>query len=201
MRTSRVLLITACLVAAPAAALAQDFGIAQSAETINKGNFKLRVNPLIVFGKDAEENRVGVAALIGYGFTSRFDLEGGVAFYEDTTFITANAEYWVLKHSPIDVSVSGGWHQRFVDDADGFHGIDLTFLASGHVGRRLELYGGLDFAFEGLGSDTEDYTTVHLVPGIEFKINDSIDLVAEFGAALNDRSRHYLTGGLAFYWR
>jgi hypothetical protein len=201
MHTPRVLLIAVCLLMAPAAAFAQDVGIVESAETINKGNFKIRVNPLLVFGKDAEENRVGIAALIGYGFTSRFDLEGGAAFYDGTTFAALNAEFWVVKESPLDVSVAGGWHGRWVEDSDDYSGIDLTFLASGHVNRRLELYGGLDLAFEGLFSDVEDYTTAHIVPGIEFKVNDSIDLVGEFGIALTDRSRHYLTGGIAFYWR
>jgi hypothetical protein len=201
MRTSRVLLITACLLAAPAAALAQDVGIVESAETINKGNFKIRGNPMFVFGKNGEDNKTGIAAMLGYGFTTRFDMEGGVAFYDGLTFVAANAEFWVVKHAPLDISVAGGWHQRYTDLTDDFHGIDLTFLASGHVNKRLELYGGLDLAFEGLGSDTEDFTTVHLVPGTEIKINDSLDFVGEFGIALNDSARHYLTVGLAFYWR
>ena len=201
MRTSRVLLIAACLLAAPAAALAQDVGIVESAETINKGNFKIRGYPMFVFGKNEEDNRTGIAAMLGYGFTSRFDFEGGVAFYDDVTFLAGNAEFWLLKESPIDVSAAGGLHHRFIDDTDGYSGIDLTFLASGHVNRRLELYGGLDLAFEGLGSDVENFTTAHIVPGIEFKINESIDFLAEFGAALTDSSRHYLTFGVAFYWR
>jgi hypothetical protein len=201
MHTPRVLLIAGCLLMAPAAAFAQDVGIVESAETINKGNFKIRVNPLLVFGDNGEDNRAGIAAMFGYGFTSRFDMEAGAAFYDNLTFVNINAEFWVLKHAPLDVSVAGGWHRRFTDETDDYHGMDLTFLASGHVGPRLELYGGLDLAFEGLFSDTEDFTTAHIVPGIEFKISDAIDLVAEFGIALTDRSRHYLTGGLAFYWR
>lgn len=201
MRTSRVLLLTACLLAAPAAALAQDVGIVESAETINKGNFKIRGNPMFVFGKNGEDNSTGIAAMLGYGFTTRFDMEGGVAFYDGLTFVAANAEFWLLKHSPLDVSVAGGWHQRYTDLSDDYHGIDLTFLASGHVNPRLEIYGGVDLAFEGLGSDTENFTKAHIVPGVEFKINDSLDFVAEFGAALNDSSRHYLTFGLALYWR
>ena len=202
MHTLRGLLIAVCLLMAPAAAFAQDVGIVESAETINKGNFKIRVNPLLVFGKDAEDNKAGVAAMIGYGFTSRFDMEGGVAFYDGLTFAAVNAEFWLVKHSPLDVSVAAGWHRRFTDESDDYHGMDLTFLASGHVNPRLEIYGGLDLAFEGLFSDTTDeFTKAHIVPGVEFKVNDSIDLVGEFGIALNDSSRHYLTGGIAIYWR
>jgi outer membrane protein with beta-barrel domain len=184
----------------PSVAHAQDFGILESAETINKGNFKFRLSPLLIFGKDAEDNEPGLAILAGYGFTSNFDIEGGVAIYDGITFWGANAEVWLLKESPIDVSVAGGFHRRTGDNTDSFNGIDLTFLASGHVTRRLELYGGLDLAFEGIG-DPGGFKTAHLVPGIEFKINDSLDLVAEAGLALNDNARHYIAGGLAFYVR
>lgn len=205
MHTSRVLLTVLCLLGllgVPAAARAQDVGIVESAETINKGNFKIRGNPMFVFGRNDEDNRTGIAALLGYGFTTRFDMEGGVAFYDGLTFVTANAEFWVVKHAPLDVSVAGGIHRRFREDSDDdYTGLDLTFLASGHVNPRLELYGGVDFAFEGLRSDTGNFTLAHLVPGIELKISDSLDLVGEFGIALNDSSRHYLTAGLAFYWR
>ena len=57
----------------------------ESAETINQGNFKLRANPMFLFGKGADSD-VGVAAMLGYGFTPRFDLEGGVAIYDGVTF-------------------------------------------------------------------------------------------------------------------
>jgi len=200
VRVRSCLLLAVCVLGLPTLAQAQDFGVLQSAETINKGNFKLRFNPLVVFGRGEESNEAGVAILAGYGFTPSFDLEGGVAFYDGVTFLGANAEFWVLKHRPVDISIAGGFHGRFVESGDDYSGIDLTFLASGNVAPRLELYGGLDFGFEALGKDF-DYTTIHLVPGIEYKINENIDLVAEFGIALNDDSRHYLTGGLAIYFR
>ncbi len=57
-----------------------------------------------------------------------------------------------------------------------------------------------DIAFEVLG-DATDFKTFHLVPGIEYRITDSLDLVAEAGIALNDDARHYIAGGLAFYIR
>ncbi|HYN10502.1 MAG TPA: outer membrane beta-barrel protein [Vicinamibacterales bacterium] len=184
----------------PSVAHAQDFAILESAETINKGNFKLRVSPLLIFGKGAEDNEPGVAILAGYGFTSNFDMEGGVAFFDGVTFWGANAEVWLVKERPFDFSVAGGFHRRTGDNTESFNGLDLTFLASGHVTRRLELYGGLDLAFEGIG-DPIDFKTAHFVPGIEFKITDNLDLVAEAGLALNDNARHYIAGGLAFYVR
>jgi len=185
---------------APAAARAQDFGIMESAETINKGNFKIRANPMFLFGRNGGDTDPGVAVAAGYGFTPRFDLEGQLAIYDGVTFFGANAEYWLVKHAPLDFSVAGGLHRRTGDATAAYNGIDLTFLASGHATRKLEIYGGLDLAFEGLGVPG-GFTTAHLVPGLEYRVNNVIDLLAEAGLALNDSSRHYISGGIAIYFR
>jgi uncharacterized protein YneR len=201
VKKQRLALLFACLLIIPAATTsAQDFGIMESAETINKGNFKLRANPMLLFGRHGGDSDIGVAAVLGYGFTPRFDLEGGVAIYDGVTFFGANGEYWVLKHAPIDFSIAFGVHRRVGDLTADYNGIDLTFLPGGHVSPKLEVYFGLDMAFEGLGVPG-DFQTVHLVPGLEYKVNDSIDLLAELGLGLNDSSRHYLSGGIAIYFR
>lgn len=192
-------LLTAVLLT-PAPALAQDFGILESAETINQGNFKLRLSPLLVFGKNGEDDEPGVAILAGYGITPRFDVEGGVAFFDGVTFWGANAEAWLIRENPLDVSVAAGFHRRTGDQTLNLTGIDLTFLVSGHVTPRVELYGGLDLAFEGVG-DPVDYKTMHFVPGVEVRLAENLDLVAEVGLALNDDARHYIAGGLSFYIR
>jgi hypothetical protein len=172
----------------------------ESAETINPGNFKIRANPMLLFGRHGGDSDIGVAALVGYGFTPRFDMEGGVAIYDGVTFFGANAEYWLVKEAPLDFSIAGGLHRRVGDKTVDFNGVDLTFLGGGHVSPRLELYAGLDFAFEGLGVPG-DFKTAHLVPGLEYKVNNQIDLLAELGLALNDNGRHYLAGGIAIYFR
>ncbi len=184
----------------PVSAAAQDFGVMNSAETINKGNFKLMANPLVVFGKDDADDEVGVALVGGYGFTDRVDAEAKVSFFDGLTFIGGDVEVWLVKHEPLDVSVIGGFH---VGRADGFNtkGFDITFLGSGHVTPKLELYGGLDISRVSIDDFDDSYTTVHLVPGIEYAISQDIDLVAEFGLGLNDDSNHYISGGIAFYIR
>ncbi len=184
----------------PVSAAAQDFGVMNSAETINKGNFKLMANPLVVFGKDDADDEVGVAIVGGYGFTDRVDAEAKVSFFDDLTFIGGDVEVWLVKHEPLDVSVIGGFH---VGRADGFNtkGFDITFLGSGHVTPKLELYGGLDISRVSIDDFDDSYTTVHLVPGIEYAISQDIDFVAEFGLGLNDDSNHYISGGIAFYIR
>jgi uncharacterized protein YneR len=196
----KVLFSFALAVTLPAIAHAQDFGIVESAETINVGNFKLRGNPMILFGKNGGDAEVGAAFAAGYGFTPRFDMEGQAAFYDGVTMFGANAEYWVLKENPFDFSIAGGLHRRTGNKTADLTGVDLTFLASGHVAKRLEVYGGIDMAFEGVGQPG-GYKTVHFVPGIEHKINDSLDLDAEVGIALNDAARNYAAIALAFYIR
>lgn len=189
--------------AIPAMAGAQDFGILNSAETINRGNFKLTGAPVFTSAKDGAGDDVGVSVSGGYGFTDRFDVEGRAAFYDGVKFFGADAEYWFLKGRRVNVSGAGGFHFGNGDSQYDTTGFDLTFLASGLIAPRLELYGGLDLAFNSINEDfiDDDYTTVHIVPGIEYRLAEDIDLVAEFGIGANDNSRHYLAGGLAFYFR
>ena len=78
----------------------------------------------------------------------------------------------------------------------------MTLLASRHIARRLEFYGALDVAIESVDDDEgEDFTTVHLVPGIEYAISDDLDFVAEAGFSLNDDGSHYVSVGLSYYIR
>ena len=84
-------------------------------------------------------------------------------------------------------------------------GVDITPQFSGHVSPKLELCGALDVAFESIkdvppGVD-DSYTTLHLVPGLEYRLSDTVDFIGEVGIALNDDSFTYVGAGLAFYLR
>ncbi|HUF47628.1 MAG TPA: hypothetical protein VMM93_07395 [Vicinamibacterales bacterium] len=192
------MLTVACLLV-PAYAAAQTFGVAESAETIDRGTFKLRLSPIAIFGKNGEDSRFGLGALIGYGLTSQLDIEGGVAVFDGVTIAGANAEIWLVRNAPMDVSIIGGLHRRMGDQTRDLTGANLTFLASSDV-ERLEVFAAVDLAFLGLGNDS-NFRTVHFVPGIEYRVRQDLDLVAGLGIALNDHARHYFTAGLAFYWR
>jgi hypothetical protein len=198
----RLALIAAMVaVLTPAAASAQDFGVMESAETINTGNFKLSVNPMFVFPDDAD-NEIGVGFRFGYGFTPRFDMEAKAAFYDGLYFLGGDFEYWLVKNRAWDVSGGAGLHVARGDLVADSTGVDLTLLASRHVARRLEFYGALDVAIESVDDDEgEDFTTVHLVPGIEYAISDDLDFVAEAGFSLNDDGSHYVSVGLSYYIR
>jgi hypothetical protein len=172
-----------------------------SAETINPGNFKIAAFPTILFGKDGAENETGIAGRFGYGFTDRFDMEGKVAFFDGVTLYGLDAEYWLVKGRSADVSVSLGAHKTSTDFVDA-SAIDTALLFSGSIGDKLEAYGGLNLSFESLDDiDDSSFTRAYVVPGIEYKIHDDLDLVAEFGVGLNDDSPHYVSAGLAFYIR
>ena len=184
----------------PISAAAQDFGVMNSAETINKGNFKLMANPIVVFGKGNADNDLGIGLVAGYGFTDRFDVEAKVALFDGIAFFGADAEYWVVKGQPVDVSVIGGFH---LGRTEGFDttGLGFTLLASGRIAERLELYGALDLSRNSARDFDFTFTTAHLVPGIEYRVNPRIDFVSELGLALNDNSSHYFSVGIAYYVR
>jgi hypothetical protein len=76
---------------------AQYIGVLQSAETMDRGTFKLMLAPIIVFGKDGADNEIGFAARGGYGFTERFDAEAKLGFFDNGTFIGVDGEYWILR--------------------------------------------------------------------------------------------------------
>lgn len=191
-------------------AAAQYIGILQSAETNDRGTFKLMVAPIMAFGEDDADNELGVAARGGYAFTDRFDAEAKLGVFENGTFFGADGEYWILKDAEkdagLDISLTGGIHwmsgKKGAFDTVGF---EVTPQFSGHVTKNLELCGALDASFESIqdapaGAD-DSFTRLHLVPGIEYRLSDTVDLVGEVGIGLNDDSFTYASVGIAFYLR
>ena len=201
MRYRPLVLIAALFVLTPLTARTQDFGVMESAETINMGNFKLGVNPMFVFGEFDDE--VGVGLRFGYGFTPRFDLEGKAAFYDGLTFFGGDFEYWLVKDRPWDVSAGAGIHFGRGDAVLDTTGVDLTLLTSRRVATRLDFFAALDLAFESINDDFVDdsFTTFHIVPGVEYALSDDLDLVGEVGLAVNDDGSHYVSFGVSYYIR
>ena len=198
-----LLLAGACALALGASpAGAQNF-LMNSAETINEGNFKLAAFPTVFTGDDEGGSAWGVATRLGYGFTPRFDVEAKVAFFDGLTMYGADAEYW-LAQGKTDVSLSAGFH---LSDAEGDFGdtkaLDLAAIVSRSVGNRLELYAGGSLSFESFDDDVDDssFQRIYIVPGLEYKLAEDIDLVAEIGIGLTDESRTYLSFGAAYYIR
>lgn len=201
--TLKKLIVLLAFILVPTMSHAQDFGVMESAETINRGNFKLSGFPMFALGKDGAEDDFGMAFRAGYGFTDKFDAEAKVGLFENLKFFGGDAEFWLVKNAPLDLSVAAGFHVGTSDVVPNRKGFDLTLLGSGPIARKLELYGGLDLAFESLDDDVPDsgFTTVHLVPGIEYAILPNLDFLAEFGIGLNNDSWNYFSAGITFYIR
>ena len=212
MRIYQIVLVAALGLCFALPAAAQYVGVLQSAETMDRGTFKLQVAPIMVFGKDGADDELGVAARGGYAFTEHFDVEAKVGFFEDGTFIGVDGEYWIYRgakeepNTGFDFSLTGGLHYILgSDNRFDIMGIEVTPQLSGHVSKNLELGGALDVSFE-LIQDAppmvdDSFTRMHLVPGIEYRVSDSVDLVAEFGIGINDDSFNYVGAGIAFYIR
>jgi hypothetical protein len=177
---------------------------------MDRGAFKIMGAPIMVFGKDGADNELGGAARLGYGFTERFDAEAKLGFFENGTIVGADGEYWIFRgaseNSGLDFSLTGGFHWMFgSDNSFDTMGFEITPQLSGHVSRSLELCGALNASFESIqdapsGVDNS-FTRLHLVPGIEIRLSDAFDLVAEFGIGINDNSSNYAGVGIAYYVR
>ena len=199
------IVLCACF-AVPAAA--QYVGVLQSAETNDLGTFKLMAAPIMVFGKDGGDNTFGLAARAGYGFTDRFDAEAKLGLFDGGTYVGADGEFWMMKgqepNKGMDFSLAGGIHFVFGEFYDVM-GFDVTPLLSGHLSPALELCGALDISFESISDAPEgaddSYTSLHLVPGFEYRLSDEFDLVGEIGIAINDESSTYAGIGIAYYIR
>ena len=192
----------ACVLALGASpAAAQNF-LMNSAETINEGNFKLAAFPTVFTGDDEGGSEWGLATRLGYGFTDRFDVEAKLAFFDGLKMYGGDAEYWLVR-GKTDVSLSAGLHfSDFEGEGADSKALDLAAIASRNVGGRLELYLGGSLSFESLDDvDDSSFERFYVVPGLEYKLGEDLDLLAEIGIGLTDESRTYLSFGLAYYLR
>jgi hypothetical protein len=195
-----ILAVPAFFIAAAAQVSAQDV-LMNSAETINQGNFKLALFPTVLLGKNDGDSVWGVAGRVGYGLTPRFDIEAKAATFKDLKYFGVEAEYWLVQGGNANVSVALGAHMIDARSGADSSGIDTSLLFSTSPADRLELYGGLKLAFDKFKNSDLNITRAHLVPGLEYRLSADLDLLAEFGIALNDDSRSYASVGLALYIR
>jgi hypothetical protein len=195
-----ILAATVLLVAAPAVVSAQDVRM-NSAETINQGNFKLAVFPTVLFGKNGGDSAFGVAGRAGYGLTPRFDIEAKAGIFKGLNYFGVDGEYWLVQGRNANVSVGLGAHMTKYQAGVDSSGIDTSLLFSTSPAKQLELYAGLKLAFDSFKNSNQNFTYAHLVPGLEYRLGPDLDLLAEFGIALNENSRSYASVGLALYLR
>ncbi len=196
----RTLAVTILVALGGAEAGAQDV-LMNSAETINKGNLKLAVFPTVLLRKDGADQQWGWAGRVGIGLTKSLDVEAKGAIFDGLKYYGGDAEMWLVRSRDVDASVSVGLHRTDLENGPDSSGFDTALVLSAHVAPRLELYGGLKAAFDSYSDSDQHVTLAHGVPGLEYRITDDLDFLAEVGLALNDRSRSYFSVGLAFYLR
>lgn len=194
-----VLAVTLFLAAAAAEVSAQDV-LMNSAEIIKQGNIKLGIFPTVLFGKNGSDSVWGMAGRVGYGLMPRFDIEAKGAAFKDLKYYGADVEYWLVKGRNINGSVALGGHLTDSKGGADSSGIDTAFLVSTKPAKNLEIYGGLRLAFDLVKNSDQSFTLAHVVPGIEYRISDDLDFLAEVGIALNDDSRSYASVGFALYF-
>lgn len=199
-RKIMIILAGAMFLTAAVAQVSAQSVLMNSAETINQGNLKLGIFPTILFGKNGGDSVWGVAARFGYGLTKSLDIEAKAAFFKGLKYFGVDVEYWFVKGEDFNVSAALGGHITDYKGGGDSKGIDAALLASTRPAKNLELYGGLMLAFDSVKNTDINYTLVHIVPGIEYRISDDLDFLAEVGIALNDDSRSYGSVGLAYYF-
>jgi hypothetical protein len=93
-----------------------------------------------------------------------------------------------------------GAHKALVTNAADSTAVDLSMLMGGRVSPGLRLSGGVSVSFESLDHvSNSGFTRAWAVPGVEYRINRNLDLVAEGGVGLNHNSPHYFTVGFAVF--
>jgi hypothetical protein len=199
MLKKTLFILAATMFLASAAQLSAQAVLMNSAETINQGNIKLAIFPTVLLGKNGGGSVWGVAGRVGYGLTPTLDIEAKAAYFKGLNYYGADIEYWFLKGHNLNASVALGGHLTNYDGGGDSTGIDTSLLFSTTPARNLEIYGGLMLAFESVKNSDYNYTRAHLVPGIEYRLSEDLDFLAEFGIGLNANSSNYASLGLAYY--
>ncbi|MBN2371524.1 MAG: hypothetical protein JXO72_13665 [Vicinamibacteria bacterium] len=201
MRWIALSAVTALVVGFAPEAQAQNV-LMNSAETINKGNFKLAAFPTALLGENGADNEWGIAGRVGYGLTRSVDIEGKLAVFDGITFYGGDAEAWVVRNPyGVNGSVSLGVHRTDYELGRDTFGIDTAMIMSVYLTRSVELYGGIQLGFESEDDTDRNFTRAHIVPGLEIRVTKELDFLAEYGVSLNDHSLDYVSIGLAMYFQ
>lgn len=190
-------------------AFAVDFGVMETADTVVTGDFKFLSFPLAVRDGPRREVDTGINVGIGYGLNEPLDAEFQIGVYDDFNYFGADLEYSYRENRPLELSISGGVH-RVESDFGHPYGFDVTHIASYTLASMpsLRVIGALDGSYErtdayyaaSIGAQDTAYWTVYAVPGLQFRVNERVDLIGEAGIGLNGDSNDYVALGLSFYF-
>jgi len=212
MRLPGALVLSVSLAGSPAV-LAVDFGVMETAIPIENGHVKYTGFPLAIRKAAESEQDMGVTVGLGYGISERWDAELQLATYDDITFVGADLEHTFLDRGPLSMSLTAGAHYANLDFGTQ-RGVDLTYIASyaltsgsgGRKGSGFTLNTALDLARDERDLDRptagfqDRYSSVHLVPGLQYRVSLQVDIMGEIGVGLNDASDDYVAIGTSYYF-
>ena len=199
-------------------AAAADFGVMETAESIEPKAFKLVGFPMLTdrnrANRDSDEE--GSFALgLGYGLPYGLDVEGQVARSDEATYFGSDVEWNAWSGYGMKVSIGSGVHSVDFERGGSANGVDTTAIFTYTPVRHLDVNAALDASWEDVNADLElapgaerdrfsfdnDYETAYFVPGLEYQLTRNVDLLAEAGLGLNGASDDYLGAGLSWYFR
>jgi hypothetical protein len=193
-----VVLALVSLLALVTPAGAQTF-LQTSAETVPSGVFEIAAYPTALFGRAGGPDRYGGAGRVGYGITDSLDVAAKVGVFNGFTLVGLDGDLWLL-HGPVDMSLTLGAHKALIQDARNSTALDLAWLSTARVTRRLALSGGLAVSFESLdGVPNSGFERIYVAPGLRYRLSPKLDFVTQAGVGVNGRSPSYLTAGFAMY--
>ncbi len=193
-----VTLASVPLLALVAPAGAQNF-LQTSAETVPSGDLEIAAYPTELCGRAGGPNRYGGAGRVGYGITDSIDVAGKVGVFNGFTLVGLDGEYWFL-HGPVNMSFTLGAHKALIQDARNSTALDLAWLGTAPVTRRLALSGGVTVSFESLdGAANSGFKRIYIGPGLRYRLSQRVDFVTQVGIGVNGHNPSYLTTGFAMY--
>jgi hypothetical protein len=190
-------------------AFAVDFGVMETADTVIPGDFKFLAFPLAVRNGPRREVDTGINVGIGYGINEPLDVEFQIGVYDDFNYFGVDVEYSYREMTPLELSIGGGAHK--VESDFGYpYGFDVTHIASYTMESMpsLRLIGSLDAAYEvsdafyaeSISAHDKRYWVAYAVPGLQYQVNERVDIIGEVGVGLNKDSDNYAAVGLSFYF-
>jgi hypothetical protein len=194
-------------------AWAADFGVMETAESIEPKAFKLVGFPLLSDRPSGDE--AGAFAIgLGYGLPFNLDVEGQVARDDVATYYGSDVEWSPWRYGRMQVSLGSGFHTIDIDRGGSTNGADATAIFTFTPIHRLDLNAALDASYEDVDAGSlqepnlperwradNEYETYYFAPGLEYALMRDLDLLAEVGIGLNGASDDYASAGLSWYIR
>jgi len=173
-----------------------------SPDTVWYGNVRLEGAPAEMYPHDGGSDNTGAVFRLGYGLTSRFNLEAKSGFFDGVTLLGGDAHVRLYDRKDTVAAVTVGGHHAFVSDALDSNALDLAATAGHWFSPRLQVYAGFAYSFEKLngvprGLD-DTFSRWYLVPGLRVGVSKRVDVLVEGGVGLDDNAPYYVTAGVAF---